>query len=504
LNKSDPQRLNVLHVDDEDDQLEFARSFLTLADSTLNVLSYNSPAKALRRISEGGIDCVVSDYMMPEMNGIELAEKVRKLSTTPFIIYTGRGSEEVAEAAFSAGVDDYIRKEANPSHYMVLAKSIRTISEKHRTEQELRVSEERFKTLVTMAPDGMVTVDLLGNITFINDAFSRLTGYPNDEIVGKHFTELKTVRFRDIPHHLGIFSAVMSGKHPPPYEFVYKRKDRTEGWGEAHIKLLNFGDRKEIILILRDISQRKEMADELKLYTESLEAKMKQRTEDLIDAERMAAAGKVAAMVGHDIRQPLQNIRNITHIMKKSPDKVTELADIIDVSVDKAIKLLDELGARTDEHKLQLAPSDLDALLKNVIRGASLPLNIALEYSTQGDLTSVNVDPFQMQRVFDNIVKNAVEAMPRGGKLKIRAIREGGSAVVTFSDTGIGISKEQAKNLFKPFQTSKPDGIGLGLSFCKRVVEGHGGSITFTSRVNVGTTFEVTLPSKIVDPVTQS
>jgi PAS domain S-box-containing protein len=347
-----------------------------------------------------------------------------------------------------------------------------------------------------MAPDGMITVDLLGKITFINDAFSRLTGYPPEEIVGKHFTELKTVRLRDMPHHLGIFSAVMGGKHPPPYEFVYRRKDRTEGWGEAHIKLLNLGDRKEIILILRDISQRREMANELKLYAESLEAKVKQRTEDLIDAERMAAAGKVAAMVGHDIRQPLQNIQNITHLMKKSPEKVTELADIIDVSVNKAIKLLDELGARTDEPKPQLAPSDLDALLKKVLGEANLTPNISVEYTSQGDLTAVTVDPFQIQRVFDNIVKNAIEAMPRGGKLKVRARRERESVVVSISDTGIGISKEQAKNLFKPFQTSKPDGIGLGLAFCKRVIDSHSGSISFTSRLHTGTTFEVTLPLK--------
>lgn len=109
--------VRVLHVDDEENQQEFAKAFLAVSDPSILVESVATPGEALERLREENFDCVVSDYQMPSMDGIELARRIRETSNVPIIIYTGRGSEEIAETAFTVGVDDYLRKELNPSHY---------------------------------------------------------------------------------------------------------------------------------------------------------------------------------------------------------------------------------------------------------------------------------------------------------------------------------------------------------------------------------------------------
>jgi CheY-like chemotaxis protein len=124
--------LRILHVDDEKNQLDFTKLFLEQFEKDVKVDSVTDPEEALKLQEKEDYDCIVSDYKMLKMNGIELAQKVRENSDVPIILYTGQGSEEVAELAFSAGVDDYLRKETEPTHYQILAKRIKHTVEKHR------------------------------------------------------------------------------------------------------------------------------------------------------------------------------------------------------------------------------------------------------------------------------------------------------------------------------------------------------------------------------------
>jgi two-component system, sporulation sensor kinase E len=115
--------------------------------------------------------------------------------------------------------------------------------------------------------------------------------------------------------------------------------------------------------------------------------------------------------------------------------------------------------------------------------------------SVGGGLDSILLDPDIMHRVVDNLVKNAVEAMPNGGKLTVIAVREGDSISVSVSDTGVGITEESRRKLFSPLYTTKSGGMGLGLTYCRRAVEAQGGTISFESEVGVGTTFHITVPT---------
>jgi len=1052
----------VLHVDNEEAHLVHAKSFLERADGDIRVESVATPEEAVERLAEGDFCCVVSDYRMPGFDGIELAERVREVSDVPFIIYTGRGSEEAAEAAFGVGVDDYIRKETDPSHYQVLARRIRVAVEKRRAEnalkesegkyrsfleegldavvitrngeflyvnqryvemlgysdpselvgrrtsevidpgdrerleaiierrqrgdlqrlsyevrslkkdgssiwvwvassgiefegaqavityarditerkqmeEELRRSEERSRSLFELSPDVIMTGDMKGFITSANPAFTRETGYPVEDIIGKHFTLTGYLLAREIPRFMMMFRSIVRGKSVPPFEFQFKHKEGSIRWAEAHVGFQEIeGEKVGILGLIRDITERKVyetrlealhthalelttagdmdsiaevtinaiesvfgylwsdfnviqdgfifpllvgddelrnnmtlpldgpgiivrthrtgesqlvhdvrldddyvhgrgsesevwlselavpvkvegevvaviniedkklqtftdndrklvevfaehvassisrmmhiediisseekyrnfiessldaifvMDDEKYLYAnrrasellgyenpdrligmdafrlvapafremvteraisrhkgeeqpthyeielvrrdgslvpveviatnimfegklvslvinrgltdlkqkeetlltlnrhardlakclsldevyehtvrvmtetlkfprvdvlmvdgnvlkqvtasgsiplgvqipldgkgvtvkairekrpliindvsqsedyiyadegssnepfdgfplsqselatpiiiddeavgvlnvestevdtfteqhrvflellamhvasaidrirrfEELENLVEEKTRELVESERLATAGRISAMVGHDLRSPLQTIKNSLYMIKHEPEKQEEMLELIDSSVDYAGKMLEELSIRTRDDTPLRRNTDLNDLLRKAVSETSVPGKIDLDLRLSEGLDSIAVDPTQIRRVIDNLIRNAFEAMPQGGKLKVSSEVDGDDVVLTVSDNGMGIREDELENLFKPFYSTKSEGMGIGLAYCKRAIKAHGGTITVESKVRSGTTFTVRIPLK--------
>ena len=137
-------KYRVIHIDDEHEQLFFAKTFLEEADPSIEVISVMNAEELLEALDEK-IDCIVSDYVMPEMDGMEVCRLVKERSNIPYVIYTGRGSEVVAEAAFNSGVDDYVRKEPDPSHYQLLARRIKSHANTYRRNKDSFRYQERLE-----------------------------------------------------------------------------------------------------------------------------------------------------------------------------------------------------------------------------------------------------------------------------------------------------------------------------------------------------------------------
>ena len=160
--------LRVLHVDDDPSQLQMLKLVFEHLDPMVEVKSCNSPQEAIKLVSKDGLDCVVSDYIMPGLNGIDLAEKILAIKNIPFILYTGQGSEEVAQRAFQTGIHDYIRKEIEPTHYDVLMHSIKQAVHKHRAEQIYKVVFDSNPDAIFVVYDDKISyanksaVDLFG------------------------------------------------------------------------------------------------------------------------------------------------------------------------------------------------------------------------------------------------------------------------------------------------------------------------------------------------------
>lgn len=256
-----------------------------------------------------------------------------------------------------------------------------------------------------------------------------------------------------------------------------------------------------------DAIVRLRMEKKLQEYSEHLEELVEKRTkqlretqQQLLKAERLAAIGELAAMVGHDLRNPLTGIAGAVYYLKmklgsKIDKKTKEMLELIERDVEYSNKIISDLLDYSREIRLELTETTPKSLIKEALTLLDIPENVQIE-----DLTvnkpKITVDVQKLKRAFINIIKNAVEAMPNGGALTITSKESNGNVEITFADTGVGMTKEVMEKLWTPLFTTKAKGMGFGLSICKRVVETHGGEISVESTLGKGTTFKVTLPIK--------
>jgi PAS domain S-box-containing protein len=249
-----PALIRVLHVDDEESQREFAKMFLE-QDGVIQVTSAASGKEALQLLEKESNDCIVSDYQMPGMDGIMFARRVREKSRIPFIIYTGRGSEEVAESAFMAGVDNYVRKEVEPSHYLVLARNIVQVVER-------RWGEDQYVEVVENSRDAILIIEGT-RVSWANQAACDLTGAGSiEELVGEYS---RWVVEEDCERVTEIMLAGQRGESVPSrYEFSLRRVNREVRIVEASGSLISFRGKRANQVFLRDITDRKRMEEELR------------------------------------------------------------------------------------------------------------------------------------------------------------------------------------------------------------------------------------------------
>ena len=606
-------QIRVLHVDDDECQLQAVVEFMKLLDPLIHIDSVSSPIEALKIIDKGKYDCIVTDYKMPEKNGLELSSEIRAISNVPIIIYTGQGSEEVAEKAFSIGINDYIKKEIDPSHYQLLAKRIRDIVEKRRIEQvytnvvsgakdaiaivvgekivfvneaflklvdfsseknvlnnsifnlligidkttlqeemssllqgevtyivdereikrkdrkkipveiktsvidymgekallfflrdiserkilenEIKRSEIKYRSLVELAPDGVITINLKGDVTWINEAYSTLTGFTSDEVVGKKVWSLKAVKPTDIGVFLGLFVKLLRGGTIPPVEFQWISKDGGSMWGEGRASLIKIdGKKTEVLLALRDITERKQMENDLKKYSKNMERLAEERAQKLTESEKMVFAGAIASTVAHDLKGPLNTILNAVYLMDTRPEKAAQMKEIIVKAVENASRMLDEARGKTTSRVLNIEEVDIAPFIESIIE--ETPISSRIGVKTDLEHVFVELDRLRMRRAIENLIRNAVDAMPSNGFLLISSRKEGDKGVIEVKDSGVGIPKEVLSKLFTPFLTTKENGTGLGLHYCKNTLEDHGGSIEVKSKVGSGTTFTLKIPMK--------
>lgn len=252
--------INVLHVDDDSEHLKVVRRYLRLIDPQIVVESLGSSHEALEMLPKREFDCLVSDYVMPEIDGITFAKKVRELSDVPFILYTGQGSEEVASAAFEAGIDDYLRKEFDRSHYQVLVKRIRTAVDKHRAEEALRLREEQYRKMVETSPDAITVTDLEGKLIASNRQAALIHGYNSErEMVEAGLNAFDFIAPEDRQRAFENAKKTMETGFIRNVEYNILRKDGTSFPAElnASVILGENGEPTAFLGIARDISKRK-------------------------------------------------------------------------------------------------------------------------------------------------------------------------------------------------------------------------------------------------------
>jgi len=177
--------IHVLHVDDEPDFADMAGTFLQREDDRFTVETATSASDGLAHLADSPVDCIVSDYDMPAQNGIELLKAVREeYPDLPFILYTGKGSEEIASDAISAGVTDYLQKGNGTSQYTVLANRIRNAVEQYRSKQQVKASQQRLSLFVEQSPLGVIEWTDDFEVARLNETAEDILGYSEEELRG--------------------------------------------------------------------------------------------------------------------------------------------------------------------------------------------------------------------------------------------------------------------------------------------------------------------------------
>jgi len=249
-----------------------------------------------------------------------------------------------------------------------------------------------------------------------------------------------------------------------------------------------------------------ELEHSLRGYYEQLEDEVEKRTKDLeqvqeklIRSERLVAVGELASGVGHELRNPLNVIRNCVYLLHmnmadKADGEEKNTLTVLDKQIDIANRIVTDL---LDFTRIKLpAPTEfgLNSLVKESLSWVTIPESTTVKANLNGKSPRIFADAEQMGRVFTNIVSNALQAMNRNGELKITTGSKDNMGWVKFEDNGCGIPEENLEKIFEPLFTTKPKGIGLGLAITKRLVEQNSGVIEVETQVAEGTTFTVRLP----------
>jgi signal transduction histidine kinase len=254
---------------------------------------------------------------------------------------------------------------------------------------------------------------------------------------------------------------------------------------------------------VQDITDRKMLEAKLEEYSKHLENLVEERTKKLKDAERLAAIGATAGMVGHDIRNPLQAIAGDLYLAKtdlasipesEEKNSIQESLGAIENNIDYINKIVQDLQdyARTLNPRPEEA--DLKLIITKLFAKNNMPENIELSVKVENSVEKISTDSYYINRIMFNLISNAVQAMPNGGRLTVHAFKDSRDIVMTVKDTGVGIPKEIHGKMFTPMFTTKSKGQGFGLPVVKRMTESLGGTVTFESEVGRGTTFTVRLP----------
>jgi len=371
------------------------------------------------------------------------------------------------------------------------------VTERIETENELRHSEERYRSLVECARDSIFAIAPTGVLTSLNDAFERITGWRREQWVGKEFTGM--VAEEDLQHSMDLFHTVLAGESPPSFELQILASDgkkipmeftatpqKREG---AVIGVLGIG---------RDIRERRLLEDQLR------------------QVQKLDSIGRLAAGIAHDFNNILtvqQGCISLLLMEDGLPRQTVEMLEQIADSADRAAALTRQLLLFSRKQVMQFQevyPHEIVADLAKMLHRI-LGEDVELCLCCDDALPPVHADPGMLEQVIMNLAVNARDAMPEGGTLEISVevvrfddsevrerptARAGEFVCLRVADTGIGIPREVQEQIFEPFFTTKDvgEGTGLGLSTVHGIVKEHQGWIELESAPEAGSTFRVYLP----------
>ena len=375
----------------------------------------------------------------------------------------------------------------------------------------LRTSEERFRAITGAANDAIIMADNDGNILYWNKAAEKILGFAPEEVIERNIAEIIIPdRFRE--DHIKGYKKLKDPRQAPvigkTIELAAIRKDGTEIPIELSLSAARIKDKFHAVGIVRDITERKRIEDELKKSNTELKKTLDELNKShtlLMSQDKLASIGTLAAGVTHEILNPLNIIGTIVQVMQleKAPDGIKENLNDIMIQVNRAAKITNNLRMFSHHKKAELKSIDIHALFDSIasLQEHDLNLNnIIIDREFDDTEPLIEADEDQLAQVFLNLLNNAKDAMKGRSNnvitISTKAIDE--MVEIRFSDNGPGIPREIIGKIFDPFFTTKDpgQGTGLGLSLVYSIIENHGGNIMVNPEKKDGAEFIITLPVK--------
>ncbi|NLD71143.1 MAG: PAS domain S-box protein, partial [Chloroflexi bacterium] len=364
---------------------------------------------------------------------------------------------------------------------------------------ELQASEARFRAIFEEAALGIALTDPQGRITQTNPALQAMLGYLPEELTGLTYDALFERHAagedgsQDAPaQEAALYGELLAGaRQSYRLERSLRHRDGRPLRVRVMVSLIRdpAGVPRYAVRMLEDVTAQRE--------TQAA----------LLQAEKLAVTGRLAASFAHEIGNPLQSILSVLSVLRDGMAGQSEDLRLLQVAEEEIVRASNIVRQLRDLHRrsepAERRPTDLRELLESSLlltRQQAKSHEVAVHLEVAEDLPRVPLAADQMQQVFLNLILNGIEAMPGGGVLRVRAVRTPGhngaadGVRLDFSDTGAGIAPEDLPRVFESFYSTKPSGLGLGLYVSHGIVQQHGGHITVESAPGQGTTFSVWLP----------
>lgn len=472
--------IKVLLIEDNPGDARLISEMLASAKEVLIELDkVDRISLGLEKISEGGFDVILSDLSLPDSRGLATFEKVHSFAPTlPIIVLSGTDDEELAVKAVQEGAQDYLVKGRVDSNLLV--RSIRYAIERKQVEEAYLASTTRWQTTFDTIEDSICILDSEKRIIQCNKATYNLIGKPVEQILGQECCTLIHELYKTEP------------TKECPFALMQESKTRES-------IVLPLGERWFNITVDPIIDKTANLVGAVHILSDITERKRAQ--EQLIQSEKLAGIGTLASGIAHEINNPLAGIMGYAEIIMygRNPEQTSKYAEKIMKEAERTADIVKWLSRYSrqvkDDNITKLDLIDVINESFEALKHTRKSFDIEIEKIFE-KIPTIKGNRSELMQVFVNLINNAVDAMPEGGKLRVSTVKNGRFVETKVSDNGQGIPEDKMNRIFEPFFTTKEvgEGTGLGLYVTSMMVKKHHGQIGVESEVGKGTTFTLRFP----------
>jgi len=504
---SETEETTVLLVDDNPQNLKVL--YETLKDKGYRLLIANDGEKALDLAHRHQPEVILLDIMMPELDGYQVCERLKAdavTSDSAVVFLSALDDVEAKVKGFALGGADYISK---PFQAQEVIARVKTHARVIRLEREMQARNRQLESdqarILNSISEGIYGLDAEGTIVFANPAAALIMRSPVEELIGRDFFSLHVVAEDDALSVLPVQATCQQGVAENQRGVTLKRPDGTSFPTEYRSTPKLDGETLHgAVVVFRDITT--ELENEQAL--EDARALVQEQRDQLAHASRLSTMGEMAAGFAHEVNQPLTAITNYARVAKRMMAKETLDRDLLQETLDKieaqshrASEIIRRIRRFMKKPATGKEVLSVPALLDDTRQFAEVDMRNnegGIELTVEESVPEVLADPIQVQQVALNLIRNALEATRTAGSSTpvevSAALCDTGCVRIEVRDHGTGLPEDAEDKLFLPFYTTKQDGMGIGLSMCRSLIQAQGGDIGFERPDDGGARFYFTLP----------